>query len=180
MGGPTAKASGCAPDSKAEKVGVLVSDMSVGDVLGLENTRFCKQRSQCDPETQEELRKPGALVGGAVDNSAEACAQDWFVGELSVGTQTVDQVEGEGQQQGVGSVKSDADRVEQLALEKPFWATHPLGAVRAQAETEALGAAMLAKAALQRGDIAEGLRLLEAAQAKHLESVPRRPGECSE
>ncbi|CAK0883395.1 unnamed protein product [Prorocentrum cordatum] len=54
------------------------------------------------------------------------------------------------------------------------------GAVQAQAETEALGAAMLARDALQRGDIAEGLRLLEAAQAKHLESVPRRPGECSE
>ncbi|CAK0808068.1 unnamed protein product [Prorocentrum cordatum] len=55
-----------------------------------------------------------------------------------------------------------------------------VGAVQAQAAAEALGAAMLARDALQRGDIAEGLRLLEAARAKHSESVPRRPGECSE
>ena len=68
MGEPTEKANEYAPDSKAEKVGVLVSDMSGGDVLGLE-------------------------VGGTVDNRAEACTQDWFIGELSVevGTQTVDQ-----------------------------------------------------------------------------------------
>ncbi|CAK0849644.1 unnamed protein product [Prorocentrum cordatum] len=117
LGEPTEKASECAPDSKAEKVGVLVSDVSVGDVLGLDNTRFCKGKFRYDPEKQEELRKQGALVGGTVDNSAEACTQDWFVGELSVevGTQTVDQVEGEQQQHGVGSVKSDADRVPPLA-----------------------------------------------------------------
>ncbi|CAK0799900.1 unnamed protein product [Prorocentrum cordatum] len=116
MGEPTEKASEYAPGSKAEKVGVLVSDTSVGDVLGLENTRFCKGMFQCDPEKHEELRKQGALVGGTVDNSAEACTQDWLIGELSVevGTQTVDQVEGEGQRQGVGSVKSDADRVPPL------------------------------------------------------------------
>ncbi|CAK0842659.1 unnamed protein product [Prorocentrum cordatum] len=116
MGVPTEKASEYAPDTKGEKVGVLVSDMSVGDVLGLGDTRICKGKFRCDPEKQKELRKQGALVGGTVDNSAEACAQDWFIGELSVevGTQAVDQVEGEGQQQGVGSVKSDADRVPPL------------------------------------------------------------------
>ncbi|CAK0859366.1 unnamed protein product [Prorocentrum cordatum] len=116
-----------------------------------------------------EARDLGVRLGGAGCPGAEEHGEQ--------GLPFVEEPEVESQK---GAKSVEADLAAHGAKASQGVVESTVGAVRAQAETEALGAAMLARAALQRGDIAEGLRLREAAQAKHLESVPRRPGECSE
>ncbi|CAK0903210.1 unnamed protein product [Prorocentrum cordatum] len=112
-----------------------------------------------------EARVLGVRLGGA------------GLGDPSEGLPFVEEPEVESQE---GAKSVEADLAAHGAKASQGVVESTVGAVQAQAEVEALGANMLARDALQRGDIAEGLRLLEAAQAKHLESVPRRPCECSE
>ncbi|CAK0905316.1 unnamed protein product [Prorocentrum cordatum] len=188
-GGDGSSSDGCgAPPSGSEEeqgpkcVQALGADAGPEGVIGAGSGLAAKRGEQeggpkeCDAEQHDCVEQRDGVCGRMGEQGSAEFFDIGSVGDPSEGLPFVEEPEVESQE---GAKSVEVDLAAHGAKASQGVVDSTVGAVQAQAGTEALGAAMLARVAFQRGDITEGLRLLEAAQAKHLESVPRRPGECS-